>query len=245
MTFWDISTERSVIGTRSFARGARLLMLGMCLLMAASPGLSDVRGSDSRIDRSLTAYYRHSQDTRIVTELGANYAVRYAETGKDQDKGLALKYLQEAVKLDSRAAAPKAWLGLVQCIDAREGCSKEKAKEGLVQMDKALKRDPKNLDLRLLRASVSVEAPRDFDRLDQSIADLEFIRARVQADRSQAQIYEIEMPEVYLNLGLAYRGKGELTKARTAWELAVKDGPATSYGQRAAKLLKKHPAPSR
>jgi hypothetical protein len=232
---------------QGFPRRAWLPALSIALAWLSfslgTVGLADDRGSASRIDRFLNLYYRHPYDVKIKAELGANYAVKYSDTATDHDRDLARKYLKEAEKLDPKAAAPVAWLGLVRCVDGREKASEQIAKEGLTMMDTALSKDGNNLDLRMLRASTAVEAPESFKRLDRVIADLEFVLKRVKADPSQAKIYDIDLSEVHLILGLAYRAKDAMDKARGYWAMAAKEGPDTTFGKRAAKLLKKYPAP--
>ncbi|MBI4862717.1 MAG: hypothetical protein HY815_21020 [Candidatus Riflebacteria bacterium] len=221
----------------------RVGLVVVLVLLGGRPVLADLRGSEERIDRYLTLYYKNQRDPKVVTELGANYAVKYADTGTDQDMNLAKKYLNEAAKLDPNGAAALAWLGLVQCLEARNGVSLEAAQRGLDRLDWALNREPDNLDLRVLRATVGLEAPREFNRIDQAIADLEYVGKRLRENPALSRQVEIDPSEVHHKLGLGFRAKGDIVKARQAWEAAVKSGPETLDGKKAAKLLKKHPAP--
>jgi tetratricopeptide (TPR) repeat protein len=205
-----------------------------------APG--EPRGSDAAIRMATDAYYKRPRDHVAATELGASYAVRYSNSGKDADRDAALKYLGEAVALDPNAAAPRAWQGLVKCVQGRDGLSKPLAKEGLALLDQSLERAPDDLDIRLLRASVDLEAPRDFNRLDQALADLEWIERVVGAQPPLAARHGIVVAEVYLKLGQVHRARGDTRRARQALDRAVKQGPETPEGKAAARLLRKLPA---
>ena len=213
---------------------ARIIL--MVSLALALPAHADMRGSTERIQRFLKVAAQHPGDPAPLVELGANYAVRYTDTHHKGDKQDAEKYLQAALAIDPKLAAPGAWRGLMRCSEARGKMSFGPAKEGLGQIDEAIAKQPDNLDLRVLRASVDLELPGNFNRSGEALADLQACLVSPE----KARQWDLDLSEIHLKIGKCFRAKGDLAHARSEWEAAVKANALSPEGQEASRLLVKY-----
>jgi hypothetical protein len=90
-----------------------------------------------------------------------------------------------------------------------------------------------------MRGSAGLEVPREFDRLDQGVSDLEMVSKAHDANPALLKSLDLEPAEVHLKLGNGYRAKGKLSEAMVLWKRAAAESPRSKEGESASRLLRK------
>lgn len=220
----------------------RWLVPGLALavsLVLSSDALAASRGTPAEISRALNAHKKDPSNPMHLTDLGSQFALRASEAGAPSDIEDARKYLRQSLKMDAKNAETVAWLGVLRCIEAKVRQSKGFVREGLSQLDHATEMAPSDLRVRMLRGSVGVEVPREFNRLDGGIADLETVRAAHESDPHALAALRIDPAEVFLKIGKGYRAKGNMEGAKQMWSRAA-EAPSGRERESAMRLLTKY-----
>ena len=212
------------------ARFCTLVFAG--LVVAATVHASG--GAEVELSRRLSQVRREPQNVRALIGLGAQYAIRASERGFPSDIEDARKYIRQALAIEPNSALGEAWLGAVRCIEAKVRASRSYANEGLLQIDHGVSMDPTNPLLKMLRGSVDVDLPREFNRLDQGLADLE----SVAADPVAARAADVDMGILHLKLAKGYRAKGDLLRAQQMWHQVIAESPQSFEADSARRLLR-------
>lgn len=212
----------------------------LMLALSTAPGMhAATRGSPAEISRALAALRREPANPRVLTDAGSQFALRASEQGFPTDVEDARRYLLQAAKMEPANAQTVAWLGALRCIEAKVRQSKGFVSQGLGQLDHAVQMDGNDLVVRMVRGSVSVEVPREYNKVDQGLADLEMVRAAHEKDPHALVALRIEPADMYLKLGKAYRAKGDMATARAMWTHAS-SGPPGKERETATRLLAKY-----
>ena len=212
----------------------------MMLVFSNAPGMrAATRGSPAEIARALAALKRDPGNPKLLTDVGSQFALRASEQGFPTDVEDARRYLLQSAKMDKDNPQTVAWLGALKCIEAKVRQSKGFVNQGFAQLDHAVSMSATDLVVRMVRGSVSVEVPKEYNKLDQGVADLEIVRAAHEKDPSALISQRIEPAEMYLKLGKAYRAKGNIELARQMWARAS-SGPPGKERETATRLLAKY-----
>lgn len=213
------------------------VLVSMALI---GPGVqAATRGSPAEISRALAALKRDPGNPRLLTDAGSQFALRASEQGFPTDVEDARNYLRQAAKMDPHNAQTVAWMGALRCIEAKVRQAKGYVREGLSQLDRAVEMAPDDLVVRMVRGSVGVEVPREYNKVDAGLADLDLVRAAHDQDPHALAALRIEATEVYLKLGKGYRARGQIEQARAMWTRAS-EGPPGKDRETATRLLTKY-----
>jgi len=220
----------------------RLLVLLFVLPLIGQEVLAQSGGRMSRIARLRELLAVHPGNAQILVRLGGQYVLEASETERSEDLNWARRYLLAATASDPGMSEARGWLGVLRCVEAKcqDGPSaKSLALEGLKELDGVIGRDPAHLKVRLMRAEVCLRMPREWGRLQTALDDLTAIELAVRRKPELAKQFSVDVPEIYLNLGVAQHAFGELDAARRSWTLACRTGSGTRFAQQAARLLRK------
>lgn len=209
------------------------LALGVALAASGQARAQDLYALEGRAQRE-------PNNIKVLLELGKQYTRRYDESKHQPDATKAEAYLKRAMQADGSNMDVIARYGLIVCIQAREKNSKDLARSGLKELDRAVAGASDNPVPRSLRGFVGVECPSEFNRLDQAMADLIAVEELLRKDPGIPGRYDLNVPQVYVKLGKCYRAKGNIADARKFWQIAVSTAPTSREGQTAARLLKKY-----
>jgi tetratricopeptide (TPR) repeat protein len=223
-----MSDERVTPSMCAFA-----VSLGLTLSVAVPAWTQDLYALEGRAQREPT-------NVKVLLELGKQYTRKFDESRHQLDAAKAEDYLRRALKIDGANAEIIARYGVILCVQAREKNSKDLARDGLKELDRAVAGAPDNPVPRSLRGFVGVECPSEFNRLDQALNDLSSVEELLRKDPGLPTRYDLNVPQVYVKLGKCYRAKGNLANARKFWQIAVTTAPTSREGQTAARLLKKY-----
>jgi tetratricopeptide (TPR) repeat protein len=193
-------------------------------------------GTEVEISRQLSRVRREPGNPRALIDLGAQFAIRASEQGYPSDVEDARKYLHQGLSIEPQNALGKAWLGALRCIEAKIRGSKAFVRDGLRQLDQGVAMDSGNPRLRLLRGSVNLELPREYNRTSQALEDL----LEVNSNPAAARAASLDMAEVHLKLGKAYRANGNMAQAQEMWRQVVAESPHSTEAAAANKLLQKY-----
>ena len=214
-----------------------MLTLGVNAMCAGAAG-----EREARIAKLRALLEKNPSEPRLLLKLATQYVHLADETERQETADQARQLLTQAEKAGA-GPETRAWMGLLRCIEAKYGSgvtARTLAQDGLHMLDEAVEADAANLKFRVMRASVSLRVPREWKRLEQAKDDLLVAELAIRRDPRRIHQYDIDAAELYFKLGQAHLGTGELTEARAAWQLAVKQVPATKYAREAERFLKRH-----
>ena len=104
-------------------------------------------------------------------------------------------------------------------------------KKGLKYIDRAIKKKPDSIFLRMIRGSNNYNLPSFFKRIDYVIEDFEWI-----IKNGEDKIKKETLTEVYYKLGNAYKKIGKIEKAIEMWKKA-RDMQTGEYSKKAREIL--------
>jgi tetratricopeptide (TPR) repeat protein len=180
------------------------------------------------------------ESTQFLLELG----ILCHNVGTEGDKNAvkkSKKILEKLIKLEPENAEAHCWYGSVLTLNGRDAwfpLSKVKyVNDGIKEMDKAVKLAPDNITIRMIRANNNLALPDMFNRTEIAIADFEYL---LSMKEEEPEIFEKDLlVEILLNLGNAYKKKGDLGKARKNWQKVTLIAPDSEEALEAKKLLEK------
>jgi hypothetical protein len=161
------------------------------------------------------------------------------------------KALSEARQIfeQLRSTHPKdavilAYAGSVQLLQASHTLAPWRkgklAKEGLGQLDEAVRAAPDNLEVRFVRAASTYHLPGFFKREKQSEDDFAWLSSRVAAAVASRSLDARIGAAALYHHGLFKEKAGDQAAARSAWQEAVRTGPETRAGGDARKRLQQN-----
>jgi hypothetical protein len=168
--------------------------------------------------------------------------------GDDEAMKRGEKACDDQLKKDPKHAEALVWRGAARVFQAGQLFGKNKINEafplwnsGLADMDEAVKLEPKNVGVRIPRASVLVPSGRNappamgVPLLKKAKDDLEMIYSL--QEKQLDKIGTHPLGELRMGLADVYRLLGEQDKSTAQLEAVVKELPDSKYGKRAKEWL--------
>jgi tetratricopeptide (TPR) repeat protein len=152
----------------------------------------------------------------------------------------AVNNLKKATELDKNDSVLLAYLGSSYAMAGRDSSfvvSKvTNVNKGLAVLDKAVKKDPSDLNIRFIRASVSYSLPDMFSR--KATAESDYLLYTKEAEAGSQQVAADRIAEAYFKLGRLAQEKNQKTAAQDFYAKAQKASPQSEWAQQAAAALK-------
>ncbi len=151
----------------------------------------------------------------------------------------AVSYLKKATELEPDNAEILAYLGSAYAMAGRDSGfvvnKVSNVNKGLAALDKAVKKAPRNLNVRFIRGSVSYSLPAMFSRKATAEADYLFY---VNEAKAGAQVDPKRLAEAYFKLGQIAWEKNQKTEALDFYAQAQKASPQSDWAQQAGRAMK-------
>lgn len=199
--------------------------------------------SDELIESARDAVRTAPGDTTALATLGKYLTRKYNVSVEPALRAEADSVLKKALAASPNNAEALAFQGMLICIDAREKESQPLGKEGLAILDRAAEMDPSNLTVVYTNATVSIEVPKRWGRLDAAAEKMHAVEAKLNEDPGRARDFDIGIQNVYYKLGKVYQERRNFDKAVSYWKMAVEAGPGSAYGRRAKRLIERYGGP--
>jgi len=164
---------------------------------------------------------QNSSDYKAIKGLGIAYHIKAKEDAK-KFAPKAVDMLNRARQINKRDYEALCYLGSAMTMMAKTTWNPIKkmsyANKGIALMDKAVKRAPDNISVRMTRAYNSIALPSFFEREGIAVEDFEHLSEMIERDPVSFLIIK---KEVYSNLAKLYRKNGEEDKAEKCMKLAI------------------------
>jgi tetratricopeptide (TPR) repeat protein len=155
----------------------------------------------------------------------------------------AVSYLKKAIALEPDNAELLAYLGSAYAMAGRDSSfvvnKVSNVNKGLAALDKAVKKAPRNLNVRFIRGSVSYSVPALFSRKTTAESDYLTIVNEVKAG---AQVDPDRLSEAYYKLGQMTEEKSQEKSrkgmAQTYYAQAQKASPQSDWAKQAGRAMK-------
>lgn len=196
--------------------------------------------SEEGVSSARAAVKKDPADVNALTQLGKLLTRKYDATEDTGVRDEAESALDRALEIDPKHAEAVAWKGALKGLMARAREDKALAKEALADLDRAVKLDPDNLAVVYTNATVSVEVPMDWGRLDEGARRMERIEKELLGDPSKAATYDINLANVYYKLGKVHQERRDFAKAISYWEKALQVGPETRLGKKSQRMIERY-----
>jgi len=254
---------------------AAVLGLAFCCSTALAEGVKD-----KSLEELLAAYQKNPRDIEVAMELGIRYHDAMRDAGRDKAyerrrnrKNLDLlhklttKYLKRAQFMTRFAALPNAYIGSMTVLRGRDVSysgrgllvrwrAPKNFSEGAQMIDRAVKQDPENVDVRLVRVAdvehvhyhlTPEQGPEMLQkrelrrgRMVTAIEDLELILAKCAEDRELARRFS--NAELHFRAGRLAKMASDFDKAREHLQKAIQLGGNSDVADEARDLLEKLPS---
>jgi len=151
----------------------------------------------------------------------------------------AVRYLKKATELAPDDAMLLAYLGSAYAMAGRDSSfvinKISNVNKGLNYLDKAVKKDPKNLTIRLIRAGVAYKLPSMFSRKSTAENDYLFY---VNKAKTGTTVDSLRLAEVYFALGKIAEEDERQADAQHFYAQAQKAAPQSDWARQAGSALK-------
>ena len=177
---------------------------------------------------------------QLLFELGKYW---HNVGGVKEDKEAVIKaehYLERLIEINNENSLALVYYGSIITMKARDAVFWNKikfVKQGIEQMDKAVRLDPDNLEVRLVRGSNSVAMPKMMNRLSVALTDFKHIEKL--DNEKQLKLSDKYLPQYFYNYGLALFNDQEYKEAREKYLKTVEFDPDSDYSNHARCALKK------
>ena len=174
--------------------------------------LTDIQLSEkiSEFQKSLD---QDSSDYEALKALGIAYHIKASKDTKEYAPR-AVEFLSRAYEINKKDNETMCYLGSVATMMANTTWNPIKkmsyVNKGTGLMDKAVKRDPDNVSVRMTRASNSKNLPSFLNRGDIALEDFEYLAGLI--EKNPGHLTSIKK-KVYLNLAELYEKAGDRTNA--------------------------------
>lgn len=153
--------------------------------------------------------------------------------------GDAVSYLRKATELEPDNAEILAYLGSAYAMAGRDSGfvvnKVSNVNKGLAALDKAVKKDPHNLNVRYIRGSVSYNLPTMFSRQATAESDYLFYVSEAKAG---TPVDPKRLAEAYFKLGQIAGAKNQKAEALDFYTQAQKASPQSHWAQQARGAMK-------
>jgi tetratricopeptide (TPR) repeat protein len=160
------------------------------------------------------------------------------EAGNQNQEGYlrqAIQTMEKAVVEHPQSPEAHSYLGLYAGMRAGQTQDMTEAmnlvNKAFEELDKAVSLDPQSNLVRFHRGLMGVSVPEFFGRLDQGIADLEFVIDEYQKSPQSAP--RDQLVRAYDLLAQGYRTRGDLDQAREAYEHIIDLAPGSEMAEKA------------
>jgi tetratricopeptide (TPR) repeat protein len=174
----------------------------------------DQAGLTNRIKEFQERLKKDPEDYETIKGLGIAYYI-LARGDAEKFGHLAVETLTRVCDMDSRDYEALCYLGSSTTMMARTTLNPVKkmsyTNKGIALMDKAVRRDPDSISVRLTRAYNSKNLPKFLDREGIALEDFEYLAKIIEKDPVSFKSIE---KEVYSNLADLYEKRGERASAK-------------------------------
>lgn len=216
-----------------------ITILSLCVFspLLAQTETEDIKVRVKSLEDSLKG---DPENTQLLLQLGILYHNMGVEGDKEAVKK-AEKVLKKLIDLEPKDAEAYCWYGSVLTLKGKYAwfpLNKMKyVNKGIKEMDKAIELAPDNVTVRMIRANNSLSLPDMFHRTDIAITDFEHLISM--KEKNPGSFEEDLLAEILLNMGKAYKKKGDLLKARENWQKVIETAPESEEALEAKELLEK------
>lgn len=151
----------------------------------------------------------------------------------------AVNYLKRVVELEQDNAEILAYLGSAYAMAGRDSGfvvnKVSNVNKGLAALDKAVKKAPRNLNVRFIRGSVSYSLPAMFSRRASAESDYHFY---VNEAKTGAQVDPERLAEAYFKLGQMALENNRKAEALDFYKQAQEASPQSGWAQQAGKAMR-------
>lgn len=178
-----------------------------------------------------------NKDINIMRKLGIIYHFQANESEKIDVEMIKKSYktLKKVYRKDKNNVYTLGYYGSIttmMALTTDDGMRKSRyVKTGIRKMDKAIRMEPDNIDIRLLRGFSSVNLPKFFQRARYTIEDLEYVI------KKQSELSPEFKAKLYFNIGLAHEIMDNVELARKNWKKAVQVSPKSPFGKKARERI--------
>ena len=201
-------------------------------------GISDKKKLDSILQEAKVQLASHTNSLNWLKSAGiaSHQLAKMKIKGASDD---AVNYLKKATELEPDNAEILAYLGSAYAMAGRDShlvvYKVSDVNKGLAALDKAVKKDPRNLNVRFIRGSVSYSVPAMFSRKATAESDYLFY---VNEAKAGVQVDLDRLAEAYFKLGQLAEEKEQKTEARVLYTLAQEASPLSDWALQAGDALK-------
>lgn len=181
------------------------------------------------------------KNVKALRELGIIYHMKAVETKGDPDLDWvrkSYKYLKKAYRKEKKNPLTLIYYGsatTLMALTTERGMEKSKyVKKGTRSMDKAIRIDPNNLNLRMIRGNNSLSLPRFLKRAHYAVEDFSKALEISKAFQKQDPVFSAHL---HYKLGLAYELTKQMDKAKEEWNKAIKIAPNSEFAKQAKEKL--------
>ena len=186
-----------------------------------------------RLEQKYLSRLQSDRDSlKALRELGIIYHMKAVEGSVDIDsiRG-SHSLLKKAYSQDKTHTITKAFLGSIttmMAITVEESLQKMKyVNRGTRLLDKAIRDDPDNLELRTLRGRNSLNLPKFFNRARIAMLDFEHVLKLTKNASAEFRA------SLHFNLGRAYEMSGDPEKANARWQQVIRLAPHSPEAEKA------------
>lgn len=151
----------------------------------------------------------------------------------------AVIYLRKATELEPEDAELLAYLGSAYAMAGRDSGFLvnriSHVNRGLAALDKAVKKDPNNLNVRFIRGSVSYSLPPMFSRKATAVSDYLFF---VSEAKTRVQVNPDRLSEAYYKLGQLSEERDQKSAALDFYAQAQTASPKSDWAKQAGRAMK-------
>jgi len=199
------------------------------LLFLATPvwakdwhGLQDL--TDVQLSEKISGFQKgldqNPSDYEALKALGIAYHIKARKDAKEYAPR-AVEFLSRAYEINKKDSETMCYLGSATTIMAKTTRNPIKkmsyVNKGAGLMDKAVKRDPNNVSVRMIRALNSKSLPSFLNRGDIALEDFEYLAGLI--EKNPESLTSIKK-KVYSNLAELYIKAGDQTKAEKVRKLS-------------------------
>ncbi|MFQ5901439.1 MAG: hypothetical protein ACE5IH_07780 [Thermodesulfobacteriota bacterium] len=202
-------------------------------------GLRDKKELEEIIRDASDAIKENPSDKDNLKVLG----IAYHNLGILEVKGAPTKgveYLEKAYQLSPDDYEILAYLGSAKTMVARDSWNVitkvSQVNKGANMMDKAVRKAPENIAVRMVRANNSLALPKFFNR--RHLARRDFLAIERLIGKDASSIDSDTKAEVFYQLGMIYKDEKDNSKAIIYFKKAVTAGPDSKWAMRAREELR-------
>jgi tetratricopeptide (TPR) repeat protein len=206
----DRVSHRSLLGVL----GLVLLLLTSLVHAEERPESMDLNALKARAAELQQRLNQNPSDNDALKNLGIVYYAAALKDSKAYAKK-AIQYLEKAYQKKSEDAEVLCYLGTTYTLLAKDASDlasvTSNTNKGIGFMDKAVRMDPDNISVRMIRANNSKYLPKFLNRRSVAYEDFEYLVGLFEKKPNVSPSLKVY---VYQNLAALYKEDGETAKAQ-------------------------------